>query len=480
MLTMRRRSSNRASPDPRTVHPQTAQVVAPREHARIAEGAGSHIIKSLPGKCEAPLGGCAATGSANATGRRGNTENSAAPLSVLDGGRHPGDGAPEAHRGREKRDHQRVALSGTFSGRAGHAGRVDYRIHGTNGRAVAAHGSSRPREKAALFCGRGWRAIPPSSGARRPIESRDERAFLARRLLQAGRESDGGREASGGSDADVQDGGPRRDGEGARIHEMSVRHIHPQAVVAASAKLGEGVKVGAFAVVGEEVELGEGCVLHAHAVVQGPSSFGKNNVFYPFSVIGGDPQDYTFRGERTELAAGDGNIFREYVTVSRGTEKGGGRTNLGSGNFLLAYSHIGHDCQIGDQTLFVNGATLAGHVTVEDFATIGALSPVHQFCRIGRYAYIGASTVITQDVPPFSRVVTERETKSFGINAIGLERKGFSAERLKALKTAYRLLLRSRMNTTQALAEMRKTLSESADVQELIRFIESAERGVVK
>jgi len=261
---------------------------------------------------------------------------------------------------------------------------------------------------------------------------------------------------------------------------MSMRHIHPQAVVAASAKLGEGVKVGAFAVVGEDVELGEGCVLHAHAVVQGPSSFGKNNVFYPFSVIGGDPQDYTFRGERTELAAGDGNIFREYVTVSRGTEKGGGKTNLGSGNFLLAYSHIGHDCQIGDQTLFVNGATLAGHVTVEDFATIGALSPVHQFCRIGRYAYIGASTVITQDVPPFSRVVTERETKSFGINAIGLERKGFTPERLKALKTAYRLLLRSRMNTTQALAEMRKTLSESADVQELIRFIESAERGIVK
>jgi UDP-N-acetylglucosamine acyltransferase len=261
---------------------------------------------------------------------------------------------------------------------------------------------------------------------------------------------------------------------------MSMRHIHPQAIVAASAKLDEGVKVGAFAVVGEDVELGEGCVLHAHAVVQGPSSFGKNNVFYPFSVIGGDPQDYTFRGERTQLAAGDGNIFREYVTVSRGTEKGGGKTNLGSGNFLLAYSHIGHDCQIGDQTLFVNGATLAGHVTVEDFATIGALSPVHQFCRIGRYAYIGASTVITQDVPPFSRVVTERETKSYGINAIGLERKGFTPERLKALKTAYRLLLRSRMNTTQALAEMRKTLSESADVQELIRFIESAERGIVK
>jgi UDP-N-acetylglucosamine acyltransferase len=261
---------------------------------------------------------------------------------------------------------------------------------------------------------------------------------------------------------------------------MSMRHIHPQAIVAASAKLGEGVKVGACAVVGEDVELGEGCMLHPHAVVQGPSIFGKNNVFYPFSVIGGDPQDYTFRGERTELAVGDGNIFREYVTVSRGTVKGGRKTSLGSGNFLLAYSHIGHDCRIGDQTLFVNGATLAGHVTVEDFATIGAFSPVHQFCRIGRYAYIGASTVITQDVPPFSRVVTERETKSFGVNTIGLERKGFSAERLQALKTAYRLLLRSRMNTSQALAEMRKTLKDSADVLELITFIESAERGIVK
>jgi UDP-N-acetylglucosamine acyltransferase len=261
---------------------------------------------------------------------------------------------------------------------------------------------------------------------------------------------------------------------------MRKSEIHPQAIVAASAKIGEGVQIGAYVVVGEEVELGEGCVLHAHAVVQGPSKFGKDNVFHAFSVIGGDPQDYTYGGERTELVAGDANIFREYVTVSRGTQKGGGKTSLGSGNFFLAYSHVGHDCVIGSNTLFVNGATLAGHVTVEDFATIGAFCPVHQFCRIGRYAYIGASTVITQDVPPFSKIVTERETKSFGINTIGLERKGFSAERLQALKRAYRLLLRSKMNTTQALAEMRKTLPDSADVQELIRFVESAERGIVK
>jgi UDP-N-acetylglucosamine acyltransferase len=261
---------------------------------------------------------------------------------------------------------------------------------------------------------------------------------------------------------------------------MTKPEIHPQAVVAGSAKLGAAVKVGACAVVGEEVELGDGCVLHAHAVVQGPSKFGRNNVFHPFCLIGGDPQDYTYRGERAELVVGEGNIFREYVTVSRGTQKGGGKTSLGDDNFFLAYSHVGHDCQVGSHTLFVNGATLAGHVTVEDFATVGAFCPVHQYCRIGRYAYVGASTVITQDVPPFSKVVTERETRSFGINSIGLERKGFSPERLAALKRAYRLLMRSKMNTSQALAEMKETLHESADVRELIQFIESAERGIVK
>ena len=228
------------------------------------------------------------------------------------------------------------------------------------------------------------------------------------------------------------------------------------------------------------MELGEGCVVHAHAVVQGPSTFGRGNVFHPFCVIGGDPQDYTFGGERTELRVGEGNIFREYVTVSRGTKKGGGVTKIGDRNFFLAYSHVGHDCQIGSNILFVNAATLAGHVTIEDFATIGALSPVHQFCRVGRHAYIGACTVITQDVLPFSLVVTERETRSVGINAVGLERKGFSEERRKTLQRAFRMLLRSKRNTTQAVAEMRKTFGSSDDVQELIRFVEGAERGIVK
>ena len=257
-------------------------------------------------------------------------------------------------------------------------------------------------------------------------------------------------------------------------------HIHPQAIVSPKAKLGVEVRIGAYAVVGEEVELGDGCVLHEHAVVRGPSKFGAGNVFHPFCVIGGDPQDYTFRDERVQLEAGEENTFREYVTISRGTLKGGGITRVGSKNFFLAYSHVGHDCQIGSGTLFVNGATLAGHVTVQDFVTLGAFSPVHQFCRLGRYSYIGASTVITRDVPPFSLIVTERETRCFGPNAIGLERKGFSAERIKELQRAFRLLTRSKKNTSQALEEMRKTMAASADVKELVEFVEKAERGIVK
>ena len=256
--------------------------------------------------------------------------------------------------------------------------------------------------------------------------------------------------------------------------------IDARAVISPEAKLGAGVQIGAYAVVGAGVELGEGCVLHAHATVNGPAKFGPRNVFHSFCVIGGDPQDYTFSGEHVELEVGEENIFREYVTVSRGTKKGGGITRVGSKNFFLAYSHIGHDCQVGNGTLFVNGATLAGHVTVQDFVTIGAFSPVHQFCRLGRYAYIGACTVITQDVLPFSLIVTERETRCFGPNTIGLERKGFSAERVKKLQQAFKLLVRSKKNTSQALEEMRTKLADSADVQELIEFTEKAERGIVK
>jgi UDP-N-acetylglucosamine acyltransferase len=261
---------------------------------------------------------------------------------------------------------------------------------------------------------------------------------------------------------------------------MAKQEIHPQASVSPEAKLGQGVSVGAFAVIGPHVHLGDGCVVHSHAVIYGPSKFGAKNVFHSFSAVGGDPQDLTFQGERTELLVGDGNTFREGVTVSRGTKKGGGVTKIGNDNLFMAYTHIGHDTVVGSHTIFANAATIAGHVIIDDYASVGALSPVHQFCRVGRYAYIGACTVITQDVPPFSRVVTERETKSFGINSIGLERKGFSEERRKILQKAFRLLLRSKLNTSQALAKMREQLADSADVIELVQFIETAERGIVK
>lgn len=256
--------------------------------------------------------------------------------------------------------------------------------------------------------------------------------------------------------------------------------IHPLARVSPSARLGENVRVGAFAVVGDEVELGNGCLLHEHARVSGPARLGRGNVIHPFASIGGDPQDLTYHGERTELVVGDENIFHEFVTVNRGTAKGGGVTRIGNRNLFMAYSHVAHDCVVGNGTVFVNGATLAGHVTVEDFATVGAFCPVHQFCRIGKYSYIAAHTVITQDVAPFSKVVAPRDSRCYGANTIGLERHGFSRERIAAIERAYRLLLRSRLNTSQALERMRAELADSPDVMDLVRFIESAERGLTK
>jgi len=201
---------------------------------------------------------------------------------------------------------------------------------------------------------------------------------------------------------------------------------------------------------------------------------------FSFAVVGGDPQDLTFKGEHVSLEVGEANEFREFSTINRGTVKGGGVTRVGGHNLFMSYTHVGHDSVVGSHTIFVNGATLAGHVIVGDYATVGNFSPVHQFCRVGRYAYIGAHTVITQDVPPFSKVVTPRHTSSYGINSVGLERQGFSPERIKSLERAYRLLLRSKLNTTQAVSKMRETLPESEDIQELIGFIESAERGLVK
>jgi len=256
--------------------------------------------------------------------------------------------------------------------------------------------------------------------------------------------------------------------------------VDPRAVVSPRARLGQGVCVGPYALVGDGVELGDGCVVHGHASVEGPSSIGRENHFFPFSCVGSAPQDRKYHGEPTRLEVGDRNVFREYVSVNRGTPGGGGVTRIGSDNLILAYSHIAHDCLVGSHTLFVNGATLGGHVTVEDYATVGAYCPVHQFCRIGRYAYIAASTVITQDVLPYSKTVAPRETRCYGVNVIGLEREGFSKERIAAIEKAFRLLLKSKLNTTQAVERVRAELGGSEDVDTLLRFIETAERGIVK
>jgi UDP-N-acetylglucosamine acyltransferase len=257
--------------------------------------------------------------------------------------------------------------------------------------------------------------------------------------------------------------------------------IDPRAVVSPSAKLGNCVQVGAFAVVGDEVELGDGCVVEPHAVVNGPSTFGRKNHFSSFSIVGGDPQDLTYTGQRVRLEAGDENEFREFCTVHRGTIKGGGVTRLGSHNLIMAYAHIGHDCQIGNHVILTNGAQLAGHSVVGDYAGISAFCLFHQFVRIGAHCYIGAGTIITQDVPPFSLIVSERETRCFGINKVGLERHGFSPERIRVIEQAYRYLLRSKLNTSQAVERMRETLADSEDVQSLIRFIESTTaRGLTK
>ena len=284
------------------------------------------------------------------------------------------------------------------------------------------------------------------------------------------------RRSGGRSDADVQNG-RSRDGTGAcrrTRRKSSMSEIDPRAVVSPSAKLGNCVQVGAFAIVGDEVELGDGCVVEPHAVVSGPSTFGRNNHFYSFSIVGGDPQDLTYTGQRVRLEVGDANEFREFCTVHRGTIKGGGVTRVGSHNLIMAYAHIGHDCQIGNHVILTNGAQLAGHSVVEDYAGISAFCLFHQFVRIGGHSYIGAGTIITQDVPPFSLIVGARARRAatastrsassatdFRPSAFGVSRKPTG------------IFCARSSNTSQAVEKMRGTLSDSEDVQSLIRFIES-------
>ena len=254
--------------------------------------------------------------------------------------------------------------------------------------------------------------------------------------------------------------------------------IHPSAVIAPGAVVPESCSVGPFCTIGPEVVLGEECTLISHVVLDGRIRIGARNTFFPFCSIGVAPQDLKYKGEPTETVIGNDNTIRESVTISRGTVGGGGITHVGSHCLLMTCVHIGHDSRVGDHCILANAATLAGHVIVEDHVTLGAFCPVHQYCTVGAYAFVGGGTIVTQDVLPFSLTSARRENRAFGINKIGLQRRGFSSERLDRLQKAYRLLLASKLNTAQALEKMR-TL-EGDDVALLVAFIERSQRGVIK
>jgi UDP-N-acetylglucosamine acyltransferase len=255
--------------------------------------------------------------------------------------------------------------------------------------------------------------------------------------------------------------------------------VHPLASIDPGAVLGEGVTVGPFAVVGPGVELGEGTEVGAGAQIQGPTRIGRENRVFPNACLGFDPQDLKFRGEDVRLEIGDRNHFREFCTVHRGTAKGGGVTRVGSDGLFMAYSHIAHDCRVGDRVIFANNATLAGHVDVEDDATISAFSAVHQFCRVGRHAYIGGFSVVTMDALPFVKTVGQKPA-CYGVNSVGLRRKGFEPESIRRIDRAVRLLVRSGLNTRQALERIRAELAGDPHVQTLLGFVETAKRGVHK
>jgi UDP-N-acetylglucosamine acyltransferase len=256
------------------------------------------------------------------------------------------------------------------------------------------------------------------------------------------------------------------------IHSTAI--IHPLARVAATSD------IGPYAIIGPEVVIGERTRVLAHVYMEGPTWIGEDNIFYPFSTIGVASQDLKYKGERAETRIGNSNRIREFVTIHRGTEGGGRVTRIGDHNLLMAYVHLAHDVQVGDNCVLANGVTLGGHAVVEDWAVVGAFTGLHQFCRVGRHAIIGGYSVITQDVMPFSNTTTPREAKSFGANKVGMERRGFAPATVDALHKALRLLTRANLNTTQAIARIREEVPPCPEVDELIAFIESSDRGVIK
>lgn len=256
--------------------------------------------------------------------------------------------------------------------------------------------------------------------------------------------------------------------------------LHATAVVDPSARLGEGVTIGAFSLIGADVEIGDGTTIGPHCSITGPTRIGRDNRIHGHAAIGGDPQDKKFGGERVELAIGDRNTIREFVTINRGTGEGGGCTRIGDDNWLLAYTHVAHDCRIGSHCVFSNNATLAGHVEVGDHVILSGFVGVHQFCRIGAHAFIGMGAFVNGDVPPFVMVAQEGYGRPRGINSEGLKRRGFDATRTAAIKRAYRALYMSGGNLDQARARLAELAQDSDDVRGMLEFIESGQRPLLR
>jgi UDP-N-acetylglucosamine acyltransferase len=256
--------------------------------------------------------------------------------------------------------------------------------------------------------------------------------------------------------------------------------VHPTSVVHPRAQIGEGVWIGPHCVIGENVVIRGRTRLEGNIQILGWTEIGESCRFSPFSVIGGEPQDVGYRQEETKVRIGDRNVFREFMTVHRGTVKGGGLTSIGNDNYFMAYSHIAHDCRIGNSVVFINGTTLGGHCSVDDHATLSAFVGVHQFCRIGTSAYVGGYTVVTHDVVPFAKVAGMRPVLFFGLNAIGLRRRGFGRERIQTIKEIFKILFYSDLNTQQALDEVQARIPAGEDRDEIIRFIRASQRGIIK
>jgi UDP-N-acetylglucosamine acyltransferase len=255
--------------------------------------------------------------------------------------------------------------------------------------------------------------------------------------------------------------------------------IHPTAIISAKAHIADGVKIGAYTVVGADVEIGAGCDIGSHCVFKGPTVLGPNNRVYSFASIGDDPQDKKFAGENTRLEIGIGNTIREFCTINRGTTQDAGVTSIGNDNWIMAYVHIAHDCRVGNQIIMANGSTLAGHVQVDDFAMLSGFAGIHQFCRIGAHSFVGAYAGIQKDIPPYV-LVFGQPPKPRGINSEGLSRRGFSADQIRNLKEAYRLLYRSDALLADARAQLAKSVATQPELEILVEFIDKSERGLIR